>query len=456
MRKIVCFCAALCVLAAALLPAQDRTVALTPPMGWNSWDAFGFTIDESDFRASVKVLAGIRHFGWQYAVIDEGWYMQDPFGKDLSGRKYLYDKNGLLMPDVKRFPSAAGDQGFKPLADFVHSLGLKFGIHIIRGIPRQVVNDNLPIAGSPFMAADAAEKESTCPWDDANYGVADNAAGQAYYDSMLKRYAQWGLDFIKVDCISDHTYRPTEIRQVAEAIRKSGRPIVLSLSPGPTSLKVADVVSKHSQMWRITDDHWDVWEPAKGNSEFPFGLKGDFDRIAAWHKSVKPGNWPDADMLPEGYLGPHPGWGESRQSRFTHDEQQFEFTLWCMSRSPLIFGGNLLKLDDFSRTLMTNRELIDIDQDSTESNPVTTLPAGFENARVWFAAVGAGAEPKFYFAFFNLDDQPKALHFHWNDLRVSFMGRHTPTNVFTGEAGSPSEEMTVQLPAHGSAVYWVQ
>src|SRR5215469_4635270 len=235
MRKIVPFCAALCLFAASLLPAQNRTLASAPPMGWNSWDAYGFTIDEADFRASAKVLAGIKQYGWQYAVIDEGWYMQDPFGKDLAARKYLYDQNGLLMPDVKRFPSAAGGQGFKPLADFVHSLGLGFGIHIIRGVPKQVVNDNLPIAGSQFKAADAADRESTCPWDDANFGVLDNAAGQAYYDSMLKRYAQWGLDFIKVDCISDRPFRPTEIRQVAEAIRKTGRPILLSLSPGPTS-----------------------------------------------------------------------------------------------------------------------------------------------------------------------------------------------------------------------------
>ena len=424
-------------------------------MGWNSWDAFGFTIDEADFRKSAQVLAGLKQYGWQYAVIDEGWYMQDPFGKDLAARKYLYDNNGLLMPDVKRFPSATGDLGFKPLADYVHSLGLKFGIHIIRGIPKQVVEANLPIAGSSFKAVDAVDRSSTCPWDDANFGVQNNAAGQAYYDSMLKRYAQWGLDFLKVDCISDHTYRPTEIRQVAEAIRKSGRPIVLSLSPGPTQLDRADVVAKYAQMWRITDDHWDVWQPSKGNGEFPFGLKGDFDRLAAWHKHTKPGNWPDADMLPEGYLGPHPGWGQPRQSRFTHDEQQFEFTLWCMARSPLIFGGNLLKLDEFSRSLMSNKELIDINQNAAQSKPVSTLPAGFENARVWFASVGEGAKPKFYFAFFNLDDAPKTLHFHWNDLRVSCTGKHTATNLFTEEAGAPSEEMTVQLPAHGSAVYRV-
>ena len=154
----------------------------------------------------------------------------------VEARKYLWDENGILIPDPARFPSAANNAGFKPLADWVHAQGLKFGIHIVRGIPRQVVEQNLPIAGSSFHATDAADQQSPCPWDQGNWGVADNAAGQAYYDSMLKLYADWGLDYIKVDCISDHPYRPTEIRQIAEAIRKTGRPIVLSLSPGPTQL----------------------------------------------------------------------------------------------------------------------------------------------------------------------------------------------------------------------------
>ena len=267
---------------AFIASAQSQVIARTPPLGWNSWDAYGLTIDEADFRANVKVLAGLKQYGWQYAVIDEGWYMQDPFADKVETRKYVWDANGNLIPAVDRFPSAANGAGFKPLADWVHAQGLKFGIHIVRGIPRQVVKDNLPIAGTSFHAQDAADIPATCPWDEGNYGVSDTPAGQAYYDGMLKLYASWGLDFIKVDCISDHPYRPTEIRQIAEAIRKTGRPIVLSLSPGPTSLEHAAEVAKYSQMWRITDDHWDVWAPKHeaNGSEFPFGLSEEFDRIA--------------------------------------------------------------------------------------------------------------------------------------------------------------------------------
>ena len=192
-------------------------------MGWNSWDAYGLTIDEANFKANTAVLAGLKQYGWEYSVIDEGWYMQNPFGDKVETKKYVFDGNGIQIPATNRFPSSADGAGFKPMADWVHAQGLKFGIHIVRGIPHQVVDENLPIAGTSFHAVDAADKSAPCPWDDGNWGVSDTPAGQAYYDSMLKLYAGWGLDYIKVDCVSDHPYRPTEILQIAEAIKKTGR-----------------------------------------------------------------------------------------------------------------------------------------------------------------------------------------------------------------------------------------
>ena len=373
--------AVVAVLAFAAVSIHAQNPAPTPPMGWNSWDAYGLTIDEADYRANATVLKGLREFGWQYAVIDEGWYMENPFGGSLAEKKYLWDGNGILIPAPSRFPSAAGGAGFKPLADWVHAQGLKFGIHIVRGIPRQVVKENLPIAGSSYHAVDAADTAAPCPWDEGNWGVADNAAGQAYYDSMLKLYAGWGLDYIKVDCISDHPYRPTEIKQIAAAIKKTGRPIVLSLSPGPAKLENAVEMSGYAQMWRISDDHWDGWTftHKPGDGEFPFGVGDAFDRLAKWVPYVKPGNWPDEDMLPWGWLGPHPGWGEPRQSRETQDEQRTEFTLWAIARCPLILGANLTRLDDFTRSLVTNQEVLFMNQNVTYSHPVdaTSLPAGF-------------------------------------------------------------------------------
>ncbi len=430
-------------------------------MGWNSWDAYGLTINEDDYKANVSVLAGVQRYGWKYAVIDEGWYMSDPAGKTVEDKHYVWNGNGLLIPAIDRFPSGANGAGFKPLADWVHAQGLKFGIHIVRGIPRGVVKANLPIEGTSFTAADAADISSPCPWDDGNWGVKNNAAGQAYYDSMMKLYAGWGLDFIKVDCISDHPYRPTEIRQIAQAIQKTGRPIVLSLSPGPTSLKNAVEVGKFAQLWRIADDHWDVWSVphAPDQSEFPFGIKDEFDRLAQWVTYVNPGNWADADMLPWGWLGPHPGWGEPRQSRETHDEQQTEFTLFAIARSPLILGANLTRLDPFTRSLMTNQAITFMNQSLTYSRTVDAakLPPGFEHARVWRGTIDSPGARNYaeFFAFFNLDDKPVTLKATWKQLGLDG-GRHQAQNVWSDDAYKESREVNVTLPAHGSTVYQVQ
>ena len=459
MTRRIFFClSVLAVLAAAATLSPAQNTAPTPPMGWNSWDAYGLTIGEADFRANTKVLAGLQQYGWQYSVIDEGWYMENPFGAHLAERKYLLDGNGILIPVPSRFPSSVEGAGFKPLATWVHAQGLKFGIHIVRGIPRQAVKDNLPIAGSNFHAVDAADLNSPCGWDDGNWGVADNPAGQAYYDSMLKLYAGWGLDYIKVDCISDHPYRPTEIRQIAAAIKKTGRPIVLSLSPGPTALEHGGEVAEYAQMWRITNDHWDAWSyPRKaGDDEYPFGLRDEFDRLAKWFSYARPGNWPDADMLPEGWLGPHPGMGEPRQSRLTHDEQQTEFTLWAIARSPLIMGANLTKLDDFTRSLMSNQTLLFMNQNVTYSHPVD-MGQGYENARVWRATINAPGARQYgeYVALFNLDDKPATLHATWKQLGIDG-AKHTVQSAFGDSAAKESKEITVTLPAHGSQLYEVR
>ena len=448
------------VLAFSLVSAPAQPVASTPPLGWNSWDAYGLTINEADFRANTAVLASLRQYGWQYSVIDEGWYMRDPFAPTVDARKYAWDEHGILIPDVGRFPSAANGAGFKPLADWVHSQGLKFGIHIVRGIPRQVVQENLPIAGTDFRATDAADTGSPCPWDQGNWGVRDNAAGQAYYDSMLKLYASWGLDFIKVDCISDHPYRPTEIRQIAEAIRKTGRLIVLSLSPGPTQLENAAEVARYAQMWRITDDHWDGWSfkhdsPA---SEYPFGLKDEFDRIAKWAPYVKPGNWPDPDMLPQGWLGPNPGKDKERPTSYTHDEQRTEITLWAISRSPLILGANLTKLDDFTRSLITNKEVLDLNQNAVESKPGLT-PTGNADAnqfvpRYWYAHTG-GPHSKQYIAVFNLADATTGSNVPWTVFQLEDKP-HAVFDVWNQKHIPASKSLHIELPAHGCALFRVE
>jgi alpha-galactosidase len=434
-----------------------REVAPTPPMGWNSWDSYGLTIDEADFKANARELAKLRSYGWTYAVIDEGWYMGNPFGDKLQNRQYLLDSHGLLIPVSARFPSSAGNQGFKPLADWVHTQGLKFGLHIVRGIPKQALQTNLPIAGSAFHAVDAADTADTCGWDDGNYGVRDNPAGQAYYDSMLALYSSWGLDFIKVDCIADHPYKASEIRQIAAAIQKTGRPIVLSLSPGPTQPVHAAEIRQYAQMWRISNDVWDSWryvhEPPK-EDDFPMGVRDIFERLQPWIGQARDGRWPDADMLPFGMLAPHPGLGEARQTRLTLGEERTQLTLLAIARSPLILGANLTRLDEQTRKLITNRDVIAIDQAARDNHPVENLPAGFEQVRVWVAS-GTGREKSVRFlAVFNVDDKPASLEAPWDKLGLD-SGNRVPRDLWEDHRLAASDRLKVVLPAHGCVLYAV-
>src|SRR5499427_4033145 len=246
-------------------PQSAPVLAATPPMGWNSWDAYGETVSEADIRANAKWMAEhLKKFGWEYVVADSGWYVTNhSAGTNAENAQFSLDAYGRYTPAVNTIPSAAGGAGFKPLADFVHSLGLKFGLHILRGIPKEAVRRNLPIAGTKFHAADAADMNDTCPWNPFNFGLdASKPAAQAYYDSLARQFAVWGVDFVKVDCIAGHPYKGDEIRLISKALQssttlsKNGRPIVLSLSPGPTSLDKADEVLQYAQMWRISDDIW--------------------------------------------------------------------------------------------------------------------------------------------------------------------------------------------------------
>jgi len=443
----------ICVLTLAGTAAAQE-VSPTPPMGWNSWDAYGLTIDEADFKANASVLAGLRAQGWSYAVIDQGWYMRQPFGGKLQTRDYALDANGLLIPALNRFPSAAAGQGFKPLADWVHAQGLKFGIHIVRGIPKQAVTSNLPIADSAFRAKDAADTTDTCPWDDSNYGVRDTPAGQAYYDAMLALYARWGVDFLKVDCIADHPYKIGEIRQIAAAIRKSGRPIVLSLSPGPTQLAHAAEIRQFGQMWRISNDVWDGWTFTREhpNDDFPMGVRDLFDRLPAWAGQARDGRWPDADMLPLGTLAPHPGWGDARSSRLTAEEQRTLLSLHAMARSPLVLGANLTRLDETTRALITNQDVIALDQHSHDNHPVDRLPEGYEQVRAW---VASGRNGERYLALFNLGEKPFALKAAWGELGLE-SGRYAARDLWSGRSSKASGSLSLSLPAHGTALLSVQ
>jgi hypothetical protein len=438
--------AALVIVASGSSARKDASeMAQTPPMGWNSWDAWGLTIDEQNFRDSTTWLHNhLQRFGYQYVVIDEGWFAQHP-ENPVGQQDYVLSPDGRTLPAINRFPSAADDKGFAPLAQWVHAMGLKFGIHIVRGIPRSAVDQNLPIAHSHYRAADAADTSDTCEWNKDNYGLKDNKAGQAYYNSLADLYAKWGVDFLKVDCIA-RPWKAAEIHMMRRALDQSGRAIVLSLSPGPTPIEDGDDAGQSGQMWRISDDMWDLWSAGPDAPQFPSSLKGHFAMVANWESSAGPGHWPDADMLPIGYLGPHPGWGDPRQSRLTHDEVRTLVTLWSIARSPLFLGTNLLKMDAFTETSVTNPEVLAVDQFSENNRPVIQK----DDAVVWMAA--AAEHHGDYIAIFNLSDQPQTLTYTWDDLGIGY-GKCAIRDLWAREELPMNTQITVKLAPHASALY---
>ena len=377
-----------CALTANAADPLFRSWAATPPMGWNSWDCFATTVSEAQTKAQADFMAAkLKVHGWQYIVVDIQWY--EPGAKSHEYRKnavLVMDDFGRLQPATNRFPSSINGAGFKPLADYVHSLGLKFGIHLMRGIPRQAVEKNLPIYGTPFRAQDIVNRNDNCPWNFDMYGVDMSKPGaQEYYNSVFDLIASWGVDYVKVDDISRPYFEhQTEIEAVRKAIDRTGRPIVLSLSPGATAIEAADHVQQHANLWRISDDFWDRW----------LALREQFPRVERWNVNRAPGAWPDADMIPFGTLV----MGQ-RPTRFTHDEEVTLMSLWVIARSPLMYGGDMTKTDDATLALLTNDEVLAVNQRSLNNRPLFSR----DEIVAWTADVPDS--PDKYLAVFNLRDR---------------------------------------------------
>jgi hypothetical protein len=431
----------------ALLFAMSATaqpaLAPAPPMGWNSWDSFGTSVTEAEVKANADYMAAkLAKHGWQYIVVDIQWSEPNPKTHGYRpNAELVMDANGRLIPAPNRFPSAAGGTGFKPLADYVHSKGLKFGFHIMRGIPRRAVDQDLPVLGTSVKASAIADKKSICPWNTDMYGVdVSRPGGQEYYDSIVKLYASWGADFLKADDMfgagpgGDHS---TEIAALSKAIRKSGRPIVLSLSPGTHDIAKAEFIGQHAQMWRISDDFWDRW----------VDLKRQFPNLAKWNPYAKPGNWPDADMLPLGHIGIRAERGVPRMSLLTREEQRTLMSLWSIARSPLMFGGHLPDNDEFTLELITNDEVLAVNQKASRSRELFTR--GDQVA--WIAELpGAAAK---YLAVFNTGDQAEVeIQVNWSELGLS--GECAVRDLWARkDLGVAAGGRTFRVAPHASAFY---
>ena len=419
--------------AAAGTPAL---LAPRPPMGWNSWNSFATTITEAQARETAAIMrARLLPFGYDIFTVDIQWYEPEASSYTYNAKPTpAMDGYGRVIPAPNRFPSSADGSGFTKLAADIHAMGMKFGIHVMRGIPRLAVQKNLPILGTRYRAADVADTNSICSWNPDMYGVDMTKPGaQAYYDSIFRLYADWGVDFVKMDDMSrPYDAHAPEIEAAHKAIVNSGRAITLSLSPGETPVIRGDHVREYAQMWRISDDFWDDWAM----------LEAQFTRLENWNPWRRPGAWPDADMLPLGRLA----LGQ-RDTKFTPDEQRTLMTLWSIARSPLIMGGDLRHLDAPTLALLTNRAVLAVNQASTDNRPHLLE----DGVRIW-SARPEGAPADRYVALFNTTDKPKEVGIALRQLELT--GPVRATDLWSGTSlGRVTDRLAQRLPAHGAGLY---
>ena len=424
--------------------------APTPPMGWNSYDYYCTEINEAQVRENAEFMAKyLKPYGWEYVVIDIQWYAPDagtqseqfqyiPFGR------LVMDEYSRLLPDPVRFPSAAGGKGFKPLADYIHSLGLKFGIHVMRGIPRQAAHEHMGLLGTDVRADQIADPASICFWNPDFYGVRPGMPeSQMYYDSVYALYAEWGIDFIKCDdiCREDAASAHAEIEMIHKAIDKAGYPMVLSLSPGPAKITEAEFYAENANMWRITDDFWDSW---------PL-LKDMFRRCELWQGKTKPGCYPDCDMLPVGKIGGCFGNRVERDTGFTKDEQITMMTLWCIFGAPLMIGAKMPGMDEFTLKLLTNTDVLHMLNHAKNARQLERT----EEHAIWTAYDPENDHG--YIAMFNFADEERAVNC-WIFQAAMDGGKMYEggpiTELWSGEELTyRSGGMTTLVPAHGARLF---
>jgi alpha-galactosidase len=442
---------AVLILSLATLYSQNLAdYATTPPMGWNSWDCFGTTVTEQEVKANADYMAAhLKAYGWEYIVIDARWYVENPttHGYNEKDPIIAIDSYGRFMPAINRFPSSAGGKGFKPLADYIHGRGLKFGIHLMRGIPKLAVERNTTVFGTHHTAKEIYSTKDLCTWLHDMYTVdASKQGAQQYYNSLFDQFASWGVDFIKVDDLS-RPYHSDEIEMIrkaidsygptsAEGLRSAGgQPIVLSTSPGETPIKYADHIRRYANMWRIIDDFWDNWSQ----------LSDHFSLFEKWIPYMSPGHWPDGDMLPLGRIGIRAERGDNRMSQFTKDEQYTLMSLFLICRSPLMFGGNLPDNDEFTLGLMTNEEALAVLNRSKNNRLLYD-----DGERIAWTADDEDSDDKYVALFHTSDQKPilesKAL---WNSKLITYRPGEQSTEVKVNTEGAKKLYLVVTDGGNG-------
>ncbi len=426
------------------IPPLDKSLASKPPMGWNSWDCLGWDANEAEVRAAAEYMAkNLKHLGYEYIIIDQNWFADsiasnfEAFVHETVPTKphFSLDEFGRLIPDPIKFPSSVNGKGFKPLADYIHSLGLKFGVHLLRGIAWETAEKNLTIKGTNIGAASFAQPDSGCDWYDGFYGVDMKKPGaQAYYDSQFQLFAEWGLDFVKADDMND-----ADIVGISKAARKSGRPMVLSVVPNHQNI---ELLKENVHMARTGADFWDVWQM----------LKVSIPVAARAVKNSGDGFWSDLDMLPIGKIGKKISYKgpEARISNFNINELHTLMTLMYISRSPLFIGSYLPETDKATMEILLNEEALAVNR-----NCINPRQIKFKNAVIIWAADIPNSQDK-YLAFFNQWESKEPVNIKTEFLKLGLSAgvEYKVRDLWAKkDLGTFKDSFSAPIGAHGAGLY---
>ncbi|TDW75428.1 fibronectin type III domain-containing protein [Kribbella pratensis] len=422
-------------------PATYPQVAAKPYMGWSSWslqstnypgvnpDGPGSFISEKNILTQANALATkLKPYGYEYVNVDAGW--QD--GGDEYGRPVAM---------AKRFP-----RGMKAVGDDIHKLGLKFGIYTTVGLGTDVYRDgNTPIYDAPgCFTRDIVypDLRKTNGWDAAykiNYA---SPCAQKYADSIAKLFASWGVDFIKMDGVGPGSWKGApddpnhnnieDIEAWWRAVQNAGRPMQYTLS-WSLSHRYADVWKQNSNGWRIDTD---VECYCDTIVKWDSSVKARWWDLPQWIDDAGPGHWNNLDALNVG-VGAMDG--------LTDAERQSYLTFWAINSAPLFAGDDLTKLDAYGLKLLTNREVIAIDQSGNPARPLNQD----QLQQVWYAHNKDGSTTV---ALFNLADSPATVTGNFDQLGID--GKATVRDIWANQnTRNVSGAVSAQLPAHGSKLY---
>ncbi|MBN2513045.1 MAG: putative Ig domain-containing protein [Sedimentisphaerales bacterium] len=389
-----------------------ETITLTPPLGWNSWNCWGSRVTADKVLRSARgmVSSGLINHGWSYINIDDAW--QGKRGGEFNG-----------IQGNEKFPD------MKALCDEIHAIGLKVGIYSTPWTTSYAV-----YIGSTSENPEGKWEKPTIPKKgNVNKKILPWAIGKySFVTNDAKQWAAWGIDYLKYD------WNPIELpetREMYEALRSSGRDIILSLSNSTPFQNISDLC-KLANCWRTSGDIRDTWE-----SMNPKGFGVD-----KWAPYSGPGHWNDPDMLVVGYVG----WGEPHPTKLTPDEQYTHITLWCLVNSPLLLGCDLEKLDAFTLNLLTNDEVLAVNQDSLGRQALKVSQQ--DNLRIYAKPLEDGSTAV---GLFNLGNKDAAVTAKWSDLNLS--GKRTVRDLWRQRnLGQFEGQFQMTVASHGAELIQVK